>query len=82
MTNLTASSSTDPPATSKILAGKGLGQGTVACGAYYTIKALYDSTLCTKAMNAMGSDCDSGVAILKASWSILAVILLALGFSS
>jgi len=74
--NLTSSLTTS---TSDILAGK-VAKGSVGCGTYWGVKATTDNTVCAKAMAA--TECGSGALITKASWAIIALILLALGFSS
>jgi len=68
--------------TANILAGK-VKRGSVGCATYYTLKAFTNATMCQWAMSGMGSDCTEGAAaLLQASWSLIAVLLLALGLSS
>jgi hypothetical protein len=79
--NLTASASTLKTKT-VIGSTSGIAKGSVACGAHYAILAVQgvaDNSYCAKAMAAM--DCGAG-GIVKASWTVIAVLLLALGFSS
>lgn len=72
--NFTASTST----TTKDILNKKAAKGSVGCGTYYAIAALADDAMCEKAMAAQ----DCGALLVKASWTVLAVVLFALGFSS
>jgi len=55
---------------------------SVGCAAHYAIKAFSNpTTYCPKAVSATGDECGSAAG-LKASWAILALILLALGFNA
>jgi hypothetical protein len=77
--NMTAS---DTVTTANIIAGK-VKMGSVGCATYYTLKATTDASMCPMAMDGMGSACSEGAAaLLQASWSLIAVLLLALGLSS
>jgi len=79
--NLTSSATVS---TLDILSAK-VPKGSVGCATYYAIKALSNSSLCQTAVAADGGDCKVGssAALLKASWAlVMAVLLLALGFTS
>jgi len=74
--------------TTSILSGS-VPQGSVGCATYFAIKAGSNSALCTKLSNAFaaafnaGKVCDPSAAfLLKVSWTVIAVIFLALGFTS
>jgi hypothetical protein len=75
--NMTASPAVS---TSNIISGN-VKKGSVGCATYYTLQALNDPSMCPKAMTGMGDAC-SGAALLQASWSIIALLLLAMGMSA
>jgi hypothetical protein len=72
---------TDASITSKdIYEGKKsvLGDKSVACGISSATMSLEDADMCAKAR---AGECDSGVSAIKASWAVLALVLLALGLN-
>jgi len=81
--NLTSSDSVE---TSKILSGS-VPRGSVGCATYFALKALSDSSLCTKLSTALtaapGDVCDGSASfVLKVSWTVIAVLFVALSFTS
>jgi len=69
--------------TTVIIDGK-VPRGTVGCVTFYALKALGDSSACPSANAALNMTVDgamclgSSVALVKASWAVIAVLLLAL----
>jgi len=81
-----ALNSSDGWNTTEILDGS-VPRGSVGCATHFALKALADNSLCSKLDTeikaAPGGVCDkSSAVLLKVSWTIIAVIFLALGFTS
>jgi hypothetical protein len=71
--------------TEAILAGN-TPRGTVGCATYWALKGLGGS-MCTDVTNALmgteaGSSCTSAATLLQVSWAVIALVFLALGFTS
>jgi len=80
--NLTSSSTAN---TTEILQGM-TPKGSVGCATYWSLKALGNPGMCgdvtSNLMAKAGGSCTSGATLVQASWAVIALVFLALGFTS